>query len=158
MTPAVCPYCRGSIEDADPNRTDCSGCGTPHHEDCYSENGGCTVFGCSSAPPAEPKVNVGVPELNSFAEPGTSPGAISPEGASEFPPEDGKSRTTFILLGVLLGAFGAHSFYAGYKNKGVAQLLITVLTVGFAGPMSWMWAVIDVCTITEDSIGVKFRS
>jgi hypothetical protein len=33
-----------------------------------------------------------------------------------------------------------------------------VLTLGFAIPMSWIWAIIDVFTIQEDSNGVKFRS
>jgi TM2 domain-containing membrane protein YozV len=68
-----------------------------------------------------------------------------------------KKRTTFIVLGVLLGSFGAHNFYAGYKNKAIAQLLLTALTFGLASPMSWVWAVIDVCTIDQDSKGIKFR-
>jgi hypothetical protein len=54
--------------------------------------------------------------------------------------------------------FGAHSFYAGYKRKAFIQLGITVLTLGFAGPMTWVWAIIDAFTIEEDSNGVKFRS
>jgi hypothetical protein len=69
-----------------------------------------------------------------------------------------KNRTTFILLGALLGAFGAHNFYAGYKKKGGIQLAITLLTLGFGSPMSWMWAVIDICTINSDSRGVQFES
>ena len=74
------------------------------------------------------------------------------------PVHEPKSRTGFILLGALLGAFGAHSFYAGYKKKGLAQLAITVLTLGFAGPMTWIWAIIDVCTIDRDNYGVNFTS
>ena len=62
------------------------------------------------------------------------------------------------MLGVLLGALGAHNFYAGYRNKALAQLAITVLTLGFASPMSWIWAVIDVCTIKEDNRGIKFSN
>jgi len=54
--------------------------------------------------------------------------------------------------------FGAHSFYAGYKRKASIQLGITVLTLGFASPMTWVWAIIDAFTIEEDSNGVKFRS
>jgi TM2 domain-containing membrane protein YozV len=73
-------------------------------------------------------------------------------------PQVPKSRTTYIVLGALLGAFGAHSFYAGYRTKGVIQLAITVLTLGFGGPMSWMWAVIDICTIHQDKSGVQFEA
>jgi TM2 domain-containing membrane protein YozV len=69
-----------------------------------------------------------------------------------------KSRTSFLLLGVLLGSFGAHSFYAGSKKKGFTQLGITTLTLGFAGLMVWIWAIIDVCTITTDHDGLPFRN
>ena len=67
-----------------------------------------------------------------------------------------KSRTTFLLLGVLLGGFGAHSFYAGSTKKGFVQLAITLFTFGFAGLMVWIWAVIDICTINTDSKGIPF--
>jgi len=69
-----------------------------------------------------------------------------------------KNRTTFIVLGILLGAFGAHNFYAGYRGKAIAQLCISVLSLGFGSPMSWVWAVIDVSTVDQDSHGVKFKS
>jgi TM2 domain-containing membrane protein YozV len=74
------------------------------------------------------------------------------------PVHEPKSRTGFILLGALLGAFGAHSFYAGYKKKGWAQLAITVFTLGFAAPMTWIWAIIDICTIDRDNYGVNFAA
>jgi TM2 domain-containing membrane protein YozV len=37
---------------------ECEGCGTPHHAECYEENGGCTLFGCKFAPADDPKVLV----------------------------------------------------------------------------------------------------
>ena len=73
-------------------------------------------------------------------------------------PPKHRSRMTFIMLGALLGALGAHSFYAGYTKKGAAQLAITLVTLGFAGPMVWVWAVIDICTINQDPDGVQFES
>jgi TM2 domain-containing membrane protein YozV len=83
----------------------------------------------------------------------------APSANLSFEPDPAaKNRTTFIVLGVLLGPFGGHNFYAGYKNKAIAQLLLTLLTLGLASPMSWVWAVIDVCTIDQDSKGIKFRS
>lgn len=230
MTVGVCPYCRAPIalqnahEDApqdgheDPAEstpqealTTCAGCGTLHHADCYSENGGCTIFGCSCAPAEEPKLSVSGPDLQAvetsapappaepirnstpppprdpsappppspdtgavpqvtssnslhpqsfstlgLSSPGTySGGAIIPEPVSSFPP---KSRTTYIVLGALLGAVGAHSFYAGYKTRGGIQLAITLLTLGFGSPMSWIWAIIDICTVGKDSRGIQFES
>ncbi len=54
----ICPYCRSEVGDSEGERKDCPGCGTPHHADCFAENGGCTVFGCSAAPADEAKVTV----------------------------------------------------------------------------------------------------
>jgi TM2 domain-containing membrane protein YozV len=196
---AACPYCRTNIAATEESVT-CEACGTVHHADCYAENGGCTIFGCSKAPADEPKLSVSVRELVAVGaqaiaavsearvapppppRPGAAHAIAEPAGTEELrhvansvvpsifggfatgmaetspeiPPQP-KSRTTFIVLGVLLGAFGAHSFYAGYKKKGAIQLAITALSLGFAGPMSWVWAVIDICTITQDEGGVEFE-
>jgi TM2 domain-containing membrane protein YozV len=199
MTAVACPYCRAKIGEEDPSLA-CEGCGTLHHSDCYAENGGCTIFGCSKAPADEPKVRVSAPELvavatqvpavlteTRVAPPPPPPGggiAVStpdpnealrrvayqvvpsifggfgnaPEATLEPAVPQPKSRTTYILLGALLGFLGAHSFYAGYKTKGAVQLAITLLSLGFAGPMSWIWAVIDICTINQDYLGVQFES
>jgi TM2 domain-containing membrane protein YozV len=77
----------------------------------------------------------------------------------DFTPQPGaKNRTTFILLGVLLGFFGAHSFYAGYRGRGFLQLAITLGTLGIGGIAIWIWAIIDICTISRDSAGINFRN
>lgn len=198
----ICPYCRAQIAE-DEQSIACEACGTLHHADCYAENCGCTIFGCSKAPADEPKLSVSAPEL--IAVPVTAPVSVEarvpvppppppggvavaveappvhvapPSISSELvpsifggfgstpgldaPPEEPvlqpKSRTTYIVLGALLGAFGAHSFYAGYRGKGAAQIAITLFSVGFLGPLSWMWAVIDICTINQDHEGVQFES
>ncbi|HEY2360179.1 MAG TPA: NINE protein [Candidatus Angelobacter sp.] len=203
MTSAVCPYCRCPVEAAEREAIVCTGCGTPHHLDCYMENGGCTVFGCSAAPEEEPKLSIsgaylatpelarGVqtqpisavrpappPPVNGAAAarqtvpPQSNTGSVlfravpampsAPAAAPAYidfmPHPDAKDKNRFILLGAFLGMFGAHSFYAGYKRKAFIQLGITVLTLGFAIPMTWVWAIIDVLTIEEDSNETKFRS
>jgi TM2 domain-containing membrane protein YozV len=203
MTSSICPYCRWAVEEPEREAIVCPGCGTPHHSDCYAENGGCTVFGCSAAPEEEPKVSLsgadlvapgfvrGVqtqsipavrpappPPVNGAAtakqtvSPQYNAGSVlfrpapvipsSPAAAPAYvdftPHPDAKPQHTFILLGSFLGMFGAHNFYAGYRRKAFVQLGITVLTLGFAIPMTWVWAIIDVFTIQEDSNGVKFRS
>jgi len=194
MKEEACPYCRTAIT-VDDSTLACEGCGTRHHTDCYTENGGCTIFGCSKAPGDEPKLSVSTPELavpasTNVAERHLSPPPPPPPGAASVSANElrrvghqvvpsifggfgeastttleemqttqsPKSRTTYIVLGALLGAFGAHSFYAGYRTKGGIQLAITLLTLGFGSPMSWMWAVIDICTIHQDSGGVQFES
>jgi len=197
MTGLVCPYCRTDIGVED-NPLLCEGSGSAHHADCYAENGGCTIFGCSKAPGDEPKVSVSTPELVAAAAPAapgqrrmpppppgvTAPASPAPApvdlqhvanrvvpsmfggfaGEDPAPPaeeaevREPRKRTNYIVLGALLGAFGAHNFYAGYHKKAGLQLGITLLTLGFGSPMSWLWAVIDICTIDRDARGAQFES
>jgi TM2 domain-containing membrane protein YozV len=67
-----------------------------------------------------------------------------------------KSRTTYIVLGIFLGAFGIHNFYAGYTGRAVGQLCLTVLTLGRLGIVSWIWAIIEICIVEKDSTGLRF--
>lgn len=182
MTDSLCPYCRALILGDTEERVVCDGCDTPHHRDCYEENGGCTVFGCRCAPAEAPKVHVAAPEVRAANAATPAPAAhpardlrptsYSPLGLatishapaprvmapSPAEPEPGKSKVKFVLLGVFLGPLGAHNFYAGFKKKALVQLGITVLTLGYGAPMSWMWAVIDVCTVERDNRGAQFKS
>jgi hypothetical protein len=80
-------------------------------------------------------------------------------GRADIPePGEPKNRMGFMILGALLGPFGAHNWYAGYYKKAAIQLAITVLTLGFGSPMSWIWAIIDICTIDKDNNDVQFSS
>jgi hypothetical protein len=38
-----CPYCRSALPDWD---NSCPRCNTPHHRNCWSQHGGCSVYGC----------------------------------------------------------------------------------------------------------------
>src|ERR1700743_3189009 len=73
MTEPVCPYCRMAFEEGEaatvPPKIFCTACGTPHHEDCYRENGGCTVFGCKCAPADDPKLQVSQSDLSAVSVP-----------------------------------------------------------------------------------------
>lgn len=70
-----------------------------------------------------------------------------------------KERVAYILLGVFLGCFGVHNFYAGYVGKGVAQLLITLCLFWLFVPVVavWIWTIVEVITVTADAKGVPFR-
>ena len=61
----------------------CEACATPHHADCYADNGGCTVFGCAKAPVDEPKISVSGSELEARAHPA---GEASPRPPTPPPP------------------------------------------------------------------------
>lgn len=67
-------------------------------------------------------------------------------------------RLAYILLGVFLGEFGIHNFLAGYTQRGLAQLLITVLSCGLLAIASWIWAIIDICTVQVDARGIPFSN
>jgi hypothetical protein len=207
----VCPYCRAEIAPDDPSLTECAQCKTPHHSDCWGENGGCTLFGCKLAPPDEPKVEVSTTELsfsagtaaartrpNLFGDTATAPAlayapavpavapppppppmaeatAVAPSAPSPPPsnvrgyvapgsifsdPQElrrpPKTRIAFVLLGIFFGALGVHNFYAGYIKRGVVQACITVLTVGYASVISWIWAIVEVCTVDRDARDIQF--
>jgi TM2 domain-containing membrane protein YozV len=197
---ATCPYCRAPFAPGE-ELTTCPACNTPHHADCFTENGGCTVFGCSQAPSDEPKISVTSNDLGTPASPGLPPPANlhtptppppRPPGAPPPPPvspayhrEDStryltpprhfsfggysgpisplvqpypirKSRMVYVLLGVFLGAFGGHNFYAGYIKRAVIQLSISVFTCFVAAPVSWIWAIIEICIVNVDDDGVTF--
>ncbi len=221
MTDAICPYCRCPIDEAAGEQILCTGCNTPHHQDCYAENGGCTVFGCSQAPPDEAKMSVSTQEITAPAlsapppavpaptymlfpvgEAATATAAAPFAGAGTLPPSPAfgstsvpppppppgapammppppaqwqqtparqltaaelynnaakpKDRVTFILLGVFLGMFGAHNFYAGYHKKAAFQLCITLLTCFYGTPVSWIWAIVEICVIKADADGNQF--
>jgi len=93
------------------------------------------------------------PAVNPAMSPVRQIDLLSPDAESS-----AKNRTTFLLLGALLGWAGAHSLYAGSTKKGLIQAGITAITLGLAGLMVWIWAIIDICTITTDSDGVPFRN
>ena len=68
----------------------------------------------------------------------------------------GKSRMAYILLGIFFGSLGVHDFYAGYAGRAVAQLLITLLSCGTLVFIPFIWAIIEICTVTCDASGRPF--
>jgi TM2 domain-containing membrane protein YozV len=203
MAEPVCPYCRMSFDEASPPKIFCTACGTPHHEDCYQENGGCTVFGCKRAPADDPKLQVSQSDLSAVSMPVQQYAPVAPQYApvvqqpapvqgyqpsrysgplglsqaaaaapaqvaapSAIPMQPAyaapvygstyKSRTSYIVLGIFLGALGIHNFYAGYTGRAVGQLCLTVLTLGALGIVSWIWAIVEICIVEKDSTGMRF--
>lgn len=67
---------------------------------------------------------------------------------------NGKSKIAAGVLGILLGSLGIHNFYLGYTGKGVAQLLITILSCGTLALISGIWGLIEGIMILTGSINV----
>ncbi len=202
--PFICPYCRSEVTPETGEAVTCAACGTPHHRECYEENGGCTLFGCKLAPPDDPKVHVTTGDVAQVPMWGSSlptaygpstgfgdvnapliaapavlteapppppppPGAqpVSPVSLETFTPSAAstlltaaprppKARLTYILLGIFLGSFGVHNFYAGYVWRGMAQLGLTLATMFYGAFVTWIWALIEVCTVDRDHNNVTF--
>lgn len=51
-----CSYCSTEIGTYE-RGVSCTRCGRPHHSDCWDENGGCAIYGCSSRS-CQPLVNI----------------------------------------------------------------------------------------------------
>lgn len=62
-----------------------------------------------------------------------TPGTVSP-----------KSRLATLLFAIFLGGFGVHSFFVGKVGVGIAQIAITVVSLGTLG---WIWPLVDVILI-----------
>lgn len=65
-----------------------------------------------------------------------------------------KSKIAAGILGILLGGLGIHNFYLGYTGKAIAQLLISVLSLGFLSFVSCIWGLVEGILILTGSIAV----
>ena len=164
-----CPLCNGVIKF---NATVCKHC---KHVISLSKSGG-----QPNCPPLRPEVvsnaqNIyhsvtplpvsdnGVQVANSgthitiVQQNSRSPEYVSP-GFNSFASVGQKSRTVYIVLGILLGHLGIHDFYARYTTNGLIKLLATLLVGWLLIPLFvvWVWAIIDICTVSEDADGIPF--
>ena len=105
-----CPYCHTDLESGDELHP-CENCGAIHHEDCWSEGGGCSVFGCQSS---DGRVEQGGS--------GGEPSATSAEGDHDFAVQlasaNGQSNARnhrrlaiFVGGGLTIAALAAGGFF-----------------------------------------------
>jgi TM2 domain-containing membrane protein YozV len=73
-------------------------------------------------------------------------------------PSAARSRVAYVLLGLFLGGFGIHNFYAGYTGRAIAQLLITLLTFWMIFPLFCVaiWVLVEIISVKKDAQGVAF--
>lgn len=81
---------------------------------------------------------------------------VNAQGAQALAGKGNKSRLSYILLGVFLGGLGIHNFYAGYVGRGIAQLLLTLITGWLLFPLIaiGVWVIVEVCTVKKDAKGL----
>lgn len=58
-----------------------------------------------------------------------------------------KNRFVAAIFAFFLGIFGVHNFYLKKTGRGVAQLLLTVLSFGILSPIVGIWALIEAVLI-----------
>lgn len=103
--------------------------------------------------------------LGAAMPPGSFPPVAPPPPPLGGPPvvaADAKSRLAAGLFGILLGCLGVHNFYLGFVGKGIAQLLMSLLSCGWLAPISAIWGLIEgililTRSIPNDANGVPLR-
>ncbi len=102
-----------------------------------------------SPPGADPFHQHPAPGWRAHESPDTGTGEFVPNGTYVVGPGYGgpppKSRVTAAMLGILLGAVGAHRLYLGYTGKGILMALLTVLSLGLAAPLVGAWGMVEGC-------------
>lgn len=70
---------------------------------------------------------------------------VTPNNVHTSAPVDpnAKSRLAAGLLGIFLGGLGVHNFYLGFTKKALAQLLISILTLGICALPMQVWGLIE---------------
>ena len=126
----------------------CTQCGAP----VGAGNQYC--FNCGQCSDGAPFcANCGAPQ-NAAAQPGAAP----------YGPQ--KSKLAAVILAFLLGTLGIHNFYLGYTNKGIAQLLLTLLggwLCGAGAIAAGIWALVEAIqlltgSILQDANGVPLKN
>jgi TM2 domain-containing membrane protein YozV len=136
-----CKNCGAQIPD---NSITCQSCGAPTGVAAPPPPVFCRNCGAQNHPASACCANCGAPLYNSAQN------------------VNAKSKMAAGLLAILVGALGVHNFYLGYTGKGVAQLLISVLSVGLLSWVSYVWAVVEgvqifTGTIATDANGVPLK-
>ncbi len=68
-----------------------------------------------------------------------------------------KSKVIAGILGILLGALGAHNFYLGNTTKAIIQLLISVLSFGTLVFIPAIWGLIEGILILVSTYGTPWH-
>lgn len=66
-----------------------------------------------------------------------------------------KSRLTYILIALFLGAWGIHNFYAGHTGRGIIQLILGITIIGCS--ITIPWCILDMICVKRDGDGKKMK-
>ena len=135
----TCPYCRFPLKEGGA-AIECGACHAIHHQECFTENGGCAVAGCTAGPgsaaaqafvtpshAAPTATGVGVPAYGTPAPPAPSPPPT--------PPRRNRLAPTLIVatMVLLILAGGATALVV---SGGGAQTTSSTIASSAAAPAS----------------------
>jgi TM2 domain-containing membrane protein YozV len=107
----------------------------------------CSRCGCSTGTGTGYCSNCGLP-----LEPGHRDCTRCGHIETAAPAPAGKSKIAAGVLALVFGGMGVHNFYLGYTGKGVAQLLISLISLGTLSFISGIWGFIEGIMILCGSI------
>jgi len=151
-----CPSCGGSMRVADEHRrvqVACPHCTTPIDPWRFLP-----ALRPGKAPPVYP------PAPPTPRAPLPQPGAYPPgygQPSDMWAGFSWRNRWIAGALGILLGVFGVHRFYMGFKGMGLLQVGLTVGTIGVLAPVVAVWTFIEgilcFCGAMRDADGLPLR-
>jgi TM2 domain-containing membrane protein YozV/RNA polymerase subunit RPABC4/transcription elongation factor Spt4 len=114
-------YCKNCGKELAENEKYCAQCGTPMNENLFDSTSlkVCGICGAS--------LNRN-DEFCSHCGSVSKPVSFNAEPTLEYSP---KNRLVGGLLGLFLGSIGVHNFYLGHIKKGVAKIILTVISFVF---------------------------
>ncbi|BAS31345.1 hypothetical protein C1G86_0248 [Dehalococcoides mccartyi] len=76
--------------------------------------------------------------------------------ATEYP--ERKSRIAAGLLGIFLGSIGVHRFYLGYVGIGIAQIIVSFVTLGIGSIWGFIEGILILTgSFKNDAKGIPLR-
>lgn len=117
----------------------------------------------ATPPPGYAQPGYGATPPPGYAQPGYPPpgyaqpgyGATPPPGTVYTPAPPGwtpKSKLAAGLLGIFLGGWGVHNFYIGNTQRGVIQIVVTIVTLGIGS----IWGFVEGILILVAQPGTKW--
>lgn len=67
----------------------------------------------------------------------------APQASPQGPIPGADKKILAGLLGIFLGVFGIHKFVLGYQKEGIIMVVITVVSCGFAAPVTSIIGLIE---------------
>lgn len=140
-----CSHCGSEIKDG---AAFCPKCGKPMKEAAPAAS-------MQAAPQVQPANN----SYQSNPNPGytytPNPGSQDPYNNPQQPPrKSSRSKVAAGLLGIFLGGFGVHNFYLGKTSRGVAQIIVSLVTCGVGSIWGFIEGILCLCGNYTDVDGL----